>query len=57
MTGTSTTDPQVEVEAPDEGAPQGFLRQQPGWTPEGLRAETPGDFRVGDLLRFGTIGQ
>ncbi len=37
--------------------PQGFLRQQPDWKPEGLRAEQPGHFTLGDLLRFGTIGQ
>jgi len=37
--------------------PQGFLRQQPGWAPEGLRAETAGHFTLGDILRFGTIGQ
>jgi hypothetical protein len=37
--------------------PQGFLRQQPTWKPEGLRAERPGHFTLGDLLRFGTIGQ
>ena len=37
--------------------PQGFLRQQPGWMPEGLRAETAGHFTLGDILRFGTIGQ
>jgi hypothetical protein len=37
--------------------PQGFLRQQPTWKPEGLRAVTAGHFTLGDLLRFGTIGQ
>ena len=37
--------------------PQSFLRRQPGWTPEGLRAETAGHFTLGDILRFGTIGQ
>jgi hypothetical protein len=37
--------------------PQGFLRQQPTWKPEGLRAEQAGHFTVGDLLRFATIGQ
>jgi len=37
--------------------PQGFLRQRPTWKPEGLRAVTPGHFTLGDLLRFGTIGQ
>jgi len=37
--------------------PQGFLHQQPTWKPEGLRAETAGHFTLGDLLRFGTIGQ
>ncbi len=36
---------------------QGFLRQQPTWKPEGLRAHTPGHFTLGDLLRFATIGQ
>jgi len=37
--------------------PQGFLRQRPAWKPEGLRAVHAGDFTLGDLLRFGTIGQ
>jgi hypothetical protein len=37
--------------------PQGFLRQQPGWKPEGLRAVQAGHFTLSDLLRFGTIGQ
>jgi hypothetical protein len=37
--------------------PQGFLRQQPTWTPEGLRAVKAGHFTLADLLRFGTIGQ
>jgi hypothetical protein len=37
--------------------PQGFLRRQPTWKPEGLRAEQAGHFTLGDLLRFGTIGQ
>ncbi len=37
--------------------PQGFLRQQPTWKPEGLRAVQAGHFTLGDLLRFGTIGQ
>lgn len=37
--------------------PQGFLRQQPGWKPEGLRAVKDGHFTLSDLLRFATIGQ
>ena len=37
--------------------PQGFLRQRPAWKPAGLRAVHAGDFTLGDLLRFGTIGQ
>ena len=37
--------------------PQSFLRQQPDWKPQGLRAEKAGHFTLGDLLRFGTIGQ
>jgi hypothetical protein len=37
--------------------PQGFLRQQPTWKPDGLRAVERGHFTLGDLLRFATIGQ
>jgi hypothetical protein len=37
--------------------PNGFLRREPTWKPEGLRAVQPGHFTLGDLLRFGTIGQ
>jgi hypothetical protein len=37
--------------------PQSFLRQQPGWKPQGLRAVKAGHFTLGDLLRFATIGQ
>ena len=37
--------------------PQGFVRRQPTWRPEGLRAEKAGHFTLGDLLRFATIGQ
>jgi heme peroxidase len=37
--------------------PNGFIRQQPTWKPEGLRAVKAGDFTLGDLLRFATIGQ
>jgi len=37
--------------------PGGFLRRQPSWQPEGLRAVTPGHFTLADLLRFATIGQ
>jgi hypothetical protein len=34
--------------------PQSFLRVQPGWTPT-LPTQTPGDFRMTDLLRFARL--
>jgi hypothetical protein len=37
-----------------QGDPNSFLSMEPGWTPEGIPAKTPGEFTLADLLTFAT---